>query len=119
LPASDRAASLVTLPFNVTTPLFTLAWIGWPASAESDEMRLCAWLVSVASSVAGCFALQPASTMASADPRTMLRVVKTFTVPFINSFPAGCSRLKYYASAHLIGISPVNPACRGRTLFIV
>jgi hypothetical protein len=70
-----RAVSLVTLPFNVTTPEDTEAWIACPLRFWSAARLLATFALRLASSVAGGVLLQPARIMANESERTAMRVV--------------------------------------------
>jgi hypothetical protein len=71
-----RADSLVTLPFSVTTPEDTDAWIVCPLRFWSVSRLLVTFAVRLASSVAGGVLLQPASSMAKVSETTAVRGVE-------------------------------------------
>jgi hypothetical protein len=67
--ASERAASLVTLPVSVATPFWTVDWMDSVLRALSPAMRLCRAVLRVASSTAGAAGwvlLHPAEPMVRA-----------------------------------------------------
>jgi hypothetical protein len=72
-----RAVSLVTLPFRVTTPALTEAWIVCPPRFWSAESRLCTCAFRLLSSVDGGVLLHPARSMASESVMTALRAPET------------------------------------------
>jgi hypothetical protein len=73
--AMPRAVSLVTLPFSVTTPEDTEAWIACPLRFRSAARLLATFAFRLASSVAGGVLLQPARSMANESEITAVRVV--------------------------------------------
>jgi hypothetical protein len=73
--AMVRAVSLVTLPFSVTTPEETEAWIACPLRFRSAARLLATFAFRLASSVAGGVLLQPARSIAIESEMTAARGV--------------------------------------------
>src|ERR1039458_1505983 len=95
--ASVRAASLMTVPFRVTTPSATEAWIGCPLRFGSADRLCCTCVFRLASSVAGVL-LHPVTIIAKDNPRTTVRAPLIATMTFLS---CGCFQCNHSTRSNL------------------